>query len=111
MSNTFVAIAGNVVEGLVLYGPFATAAAAQAFKPQTEEGEPLADELLEPEEYEGEPVPAGELAAAVITGDPVSGLFFYGPFASLNDAGDWAGIHHEGQDWWTTVLNPPPQEG
>lgn len=101
-----VAIAGNVVEGLELHGPFEDDEAVfHAF-----EGSATAAELLEPEEYEGEPVPAGELAAAVITGDPVSGLFFYGPFASLNDAGDWAGIHHEGQDWWTTVLNPP-QEG
>jgi len=43
----------------------------------------------------------------VITGNPVDGLFFYGPFLDANDAGDWAEREHDGQEWWTAHLSAP----
>jgi hypothetical protein len=43
----------------------------------------------------------------VITGDPVEGFIFTGPFNNHADAERWA----EGQqDWWTGVLQPPEKD-
>jgi hypothetical protein len=40
----------------------------------------------------------------VITGDPVQGFIFTGPFDSHEAAERWA----EGrQEWWTALLQPP----
>jgi hypothetical protein len=42
----------------------------------------------------------------VITGDPVEGFIFTGPFQSHQAAERWA----EGQqEWWTALLRPPDQ--
>jgi hypothetical protein len=44
----------------------------------------------------------------VITGDPVEGFIFTGPFTTHEAAERWA----EGmQDWWTAFLQPPEQGG
>jgi hypothetical protein len=46
----------------------------------------------------------------VITGNPVDGLFFYGPFATADEASDWAETNHDGQDWWIAPLASQEQE-
>lgn len=45
-----------------------------------------------------------------VTGNPVDGFFFYGPFPSPEAATEWG--EREGQtDWWITELAPPaPQQ-
>jgi hypothetical protein len=40
----------------------------------------------------------------VITGDPVEGFIFTGPFATHEAAERWA---ERLQDWWTASLVPP----
>ena len=40
----------------------------------------------------------------VITGDPVEGFIFTGPFATHEAAEQWAEGQHE---WWTAFLQPP----
>jgi len=42
----------------------------------------------------------------VITGDPVEGLIFTGPFATHDEAEQWAEGQHE---WWTAFLQAPPR--
>jgi len=39
-----------------------------------------------------------------ITGNPVDGLFFYGPFTTSEEAIEWAERNHDGQDWWIAPL-------
>lgn len=103
--SKYLAVTGSIVEGLVFYGPFATGVDASCFEPETEIGPPLAVELLEP----ADAVRTTAGIAIVITGNPVEGLFFYGPFNDEACAVEWATRHHDGQDWWVTRLNP--QEG
>ena len=40
----------------------------------------------------------------VITGNPVDGLFFDGPFKTGEEAMEWADINQQGQDWWIAPL-------
>lgn len=103
--SAYIAIAGNCVEGQVFYGPFDSHAAAAAFEPETEEGPVMVGELQSPTEYTL-PANVSELSL-VITGNPVDGLFFYGPFdRDSDDAGIWCLHHQDGEDWWATRLNP-----
>lgn len=55
------------------------------------------------------PVPAApQELNIVITGNPVDGHYFCGPFpARSTDASDWANREHDGQDWWVAKLYPP----
>ena len=45
----------------------------------------------------------------VITGNPVDGLEFYGPFEEGEEANEWADEHltPDDKDWWITSLIPP----
>ncbi|MCE5292964.1 MAG: hypothetical protein LLG14_27525 [Nocardiaceae bacterium] len=43
----------------------------------------------------------------VVTGNPIDGLFFYGPFPVREDADKWAERNHEGQDYWIAELTTP----
>ena len=43
----------------------------------------------------------------VITGNPVDGFFYYGPFDSAEEAIEWASVQHDTQDWWIAPLNEP----
>jgi len=47
--------------------------------------------------------------AIVVAGNPVDGLVFYGPFASIEEAINWAEIDDatRRRDWWTATLNWP----
>ena len=49
-------------------------------------------------------------AYVVITGNPVDGLFFYGPFDSYDEATAYAERNHDGDDWWATKLQQPEEE-
>lgn len=40
----------------------------------------------------------------VITGNPVDGLFFYGPFKTSEDAVVWAERNQDGVEWWIAPL-------
>lgn len=42
----------------------------------------------------------------VVTGNPIDGLAFYGPFLDDdgNAAGDWAAANLAGADWWIAPL-------
>jgi hypothetical protein len=42
----------------------------------------------------------------VITGDPVQGFIFTGPFTTHEAAEEWA---RDLQDWWSALLQPPEQ--
>ena len=42
----------------------------------------------------------------VITGNPVDGFEYYGPFDSPSQAGDWAEDLLQ-QDWWATIVESP----
>lgn len=43
----------------------------------------------------------------LITGNPVDGFFFYGPFAVAPDAIEWAERNHSDQEWWSAPLIDP----
>lgn len=43
----------------------------------------------------------------VITGNPVDGFFFYGPFDSAEAAISWAEVEHQGQSWWVAPMGLP----
>ena len=43
----------------------------------------------------------------VITGNPVDGLFFYGPFKTAEDANEWADAEQSDQEWWVAPLDEP----
>lgn len=45
----------------------------------------------------------------VITGNPISGFAFYGPWSERGDAIDWAQAEVEA-DWWIASLNPARPE-
>lgn len=53
------------------------------------------------------PAPATEEPTLVITGTPLQGFFFYGPFDSATLADAWARIAHCDQDYWIGRLSPP----
>jgi len=40
----------------------------------------------------------------VITGNPVDGLDIYGPFATAEEANNWADCEQAGEDWWVAPL-------
>lgn len=44
----------------------------------------------------------------IITGNPVDGLAFCGPFASVDDAIHYADTVHHGDEWWIAELTPVP---
>lgn len=46
----------------------------------------------------------------IITGNPIDGLFFYGPFPSRPAAIQWAEAEQDGQDWWLGSLERPEDE-
>lgn len=47
----------------------------------------------------------------VVTGNPVDGLFFYGPFDDSDQATSWAERNHPDDDWWLAPLvNPEAYE-
>lgn len=46
----------------------------------------------------------------VITGNPVDGIFVYGPFDSTEEATEWCEENQDGQDWWLTELLPLTEE-
>lgn len=50
------------------------------------------------------------LPALVLTGNPVDGLSFYGPFEDALAAGDWAEAGLSGHEWWIATLVPVEQE-
>ena len=43
----------------------------------------------------------------VLTGNPVDGITFWGPFQTGEYANDWAQFHCRGTDWWITEVNSP----
>lgn len=45
----------------------------------------------------------------VITGNPVDGFFYYGPFDNAGAAIEWAERNQDGQDWWIAPLANPQQ--
>jgi len=47
----------------------------------------------------------------VITGNPVQGFFYYGPFDSLDAATEWAAREQDGEDWWAGPLDSPQHAG
>ena len=40
----------------------------------------------------------------LLTGNPVDGLIFYGPFESAEHAADWAEGNCKNEEWWTADL-------
>lgn len=46
----------------------------------------------------------------VITGNPVQGFFFYGPFQSETEAVDWAEREQSDFEWWIAPLQEPTDE-
>lgn len=50
-----------------------------------------------------------ETQYVVITGDPLLGFNFIGPFDSLEDADSWA-ENKLGGDWWLTHLENPEDQ-
>jgi hypothetical protein len=43
----------------------------------------------------------------VVGGDPVDGFHFDGPFASTEDANDWAENNVRNVSWWVAELEAP----
>ncbi len=43
----------------------------------------------------------------VVTGDPIDGLFFYGPFLSHEEATEFADREHGEFTWWVADLEKP----
>ena len=43
----------------------------------------------------------------VITGNVVDGSFFYGPFDTADEAGEWAAVEHSDREWWIASLEDP----
>lgn len=43
----------------------------------------------------------------VITGNPVDGLFFYGPFDDRESAVDWAETEQSDMEYWVSDLHTP----
>lgn len=50
------------------------------------------------------------MSVIVITGNPVSGLNFYGPFDTANEAVEYGHRNDEGGDWWVAPLVTPEPE-
>lgn len=46
--------------------------------------------------------------AIAVTGNPVDGLFFTGPFPTDAAAAAYCDAEHNDQDWWTAPLQPAP---
>jgi hypothetical protein len=42
----------------------------------------------------------------IITGNPIDGLNFFGPFSNSDDAIKWAENHSTGADWWLANVTP-----
>ncbi len=43
----------------------------------------------------------------IITGDPIDGFRYFGPFADGNSACDWADSNVSEMNWWIAELNVP----
>lgn len=43
----------------------------------------------------------------IVTGNPVDGFFYYGPFADEDTTIEWANREQDGCDWWPTKLHAP----
>jgi len=108
-SQSLIVAVGSLGDGHKFYGPYESVAGAQSVLIQAgdaarvlklDEPEMVAELKAELDEIEvTEP-------SIVITGNPVDGLFFYGPFPNSDEASHWAGVEHDGQDWWITELKP-----
>ena len=44
----------------------------------------------------------------VLVGNPVDGMFAYGPFTTRDDAIEWA-VREMHEDWWIMPLNVPTE--
>jgi hypothetical protein len=54
----------------------------------------------------GRAIPAG--MKIVVTGNPIDGMTFLGPFASAEAVQTWAKTHaKDGMEWWTADLENP----
>lgn len=42
--------------------------------------------------------------SVVLVGNPVNGLEVFGPFATPDEAVDWASSNSDDQDWWVAPL-------
>ena len=42
----------------------------------------------------------------IITGNPIDGLNFFGPFANRDDAIRWGENHNKEADWWLADVTP-----
>lgn len=45
----------------------------------------------------------------IVSGNPVSGLHFHGPFASEQEAEDWGELHAPQDEFWVAPLGTPLQ--
>lgn len=45
----------------------------------------------------------------VVTGDPISGFQFFGPFPCETDAVDWADRQFNDREWWVAVVSNPTE--
>lgn len=48
--------------------------------------------------------------AILITGNPIDGLTFVGPFDTRDEAIEFGQVNAEGGDWWIANLEPPENE-
>jgi hypothetical protein len=49
-------------------------------------------------------------AAVVMSGNPVDGVTLYGPFATVDDANEWADHQHKFlSEWWIVTLRNPEE--
>lgn len=43
----------------------------------------------------------------IITGNPVGGFEYHGPFPGAEEALTWADANCQGEEWWATRLSSP----
>ncbi len=46
----------------------------------------------------------------LITGNPVDGFHFVGPFLEINDANEHAEIFYKNNEWWIAHLKKPEED-
>lgn len=44
--------------------------------------------------------------ALVITGNPIDGFSYHGPFRNSEEANDWADDELRGEEWWVAHMTP-----
>lgn len=42
--------------------------------------------------------------SVIVLGNPFDGLSIVGPFATGDEANEWADLHASGEDWWCVAL-------